>query len=264
MQYWEDELMAPLFKSFIPAAFLDAWTRGQYVIGPRTLDYQYAGLALVLRGFYRYDVEWTVSGNNSVEHRFGGYAVVYIKDNELNVTGFRIYNTTPGERTPLLWKSVFSRFIDNAHGRTELYFPYRTFPETELQGEAEKLGQPSSKKILDDLENQIMDGDEITVRGLPSTLYRSLSQLSDSELLDKIGGPMAEPRLRGLCMLEAPSPNRAPCSAASDAKWDLRLEGKNYGVVVGQPIEGTVVFRRLSERLIEKIELTRSYGSQGC
>lgn len=257
--------MAPLFKSFIPAAFLDAWTRGQYVIGPRTLDYQYAGLALVLRGFYRYDVEWTGSGNDNAEHRFGGYAVVYIKDNELNVTGFRIYNTMPGERTPLLWKSVFSRFIDNVHGRTELYFPYRTFPETEFQGQAETSEESRIfKHGLDDIEEQIMAADEVSARDLPSTLYCSLLQLSDTEFSKKMGGPMAEPRLRGLCMLEAPLPVQASQPAEAEAKWDLRFEGKNYGVVVGQPIEGTVVFRRLSELFLEKIELTRPHASNGC
>jgi hypothetical protein len=234
--------MAPLFKSFIPAAFLDAWTRGQYVIGPRTLDYQYAGLASVLRGFYRYDVKWKGSGSENIEHRFGGYAVLYIKDNELNVTGFRIYNTKPGERTPLLWKSVFSRFVDNDHGRTELYFPYRTFPGPDIGKETGPSAETClSRKDLDRLEDRVMAADEPGTDDLSSMLYSWLSQLSDSELSDKVREPM-EPKLRGLCMLEAPLPARAPWPEEPAAKWDLHLEGRNYGVVVGSPSRGRSAF----------------------
>jgi hypothetical protein len=93
--------MAQLFKSFIPAEFLDSWTRGQYVIGPRTLDYQYAGLALIFRGFYRYDV-WRMR-NEDREDLFGGYVAVDIQDNELNFAGFRLYSrdNAADERTPL-------------------------------------------------------------------------------------------------------------------------------------------------------------------
>jgi hypothetical protein len=255
--------MAPLFKSFIPVAFLDAWTRGQYVIGPRTLDYQYAGLALVLRGFYRYDVNWKGSGNDHVVHRFGGYATVYIQDNELNVVGFRMYNTKEGERTPLIWKSIFSRFIDNIHGSTEIYFPYRSFPEVDIGNEI-RYPTPScmSEEGLDRLEDKIMAADQQRASKLPPLLYCTLALLSDAELANKIRAPMVEPKLRGLCMLEAPVLTRLLENL--DAKWDLQLKGMNYGVVVGQPIEGTVLFRRLSERFLESIELTRPHESQGC
>jgi hypothetical protein len=75
--------MAELFKSFIPTEMLEAWARGQYVIGPRTLDYRYAGLALMLQGFYRYDV----SNEETDATLFGGYAAVYIQDNELHLAG---------------------------------------------------------------------------------------------------------------------------------------------------------------------------------
>ena len=135
--------MAQLFKSFIPGEFLDAWMRGRYVIGPRTLDYRYAGLALILRGFYRYDVwvESKVTDNNPTAAKletpkwgqraasghnglFGGYAALYIKDHELSLAGFRVYACREDEETPLFWKSVFSRFVENQEGKTELYFPY--------------------------------------------------------------------------------------------------------------------------------------------
>jgi hypothetical protein len=125
--YREEKLMAQLFKSFIPVEFLDAWTRGQYVIGPRTLDYQYAGLGLILSGFYRYDV-WH-EPNGMQEDLFGGYAAIYIKDNELHLAGFRVYarDAHTSEQPPLFWKSVFSRFTDDLSGNMDLYFPYQIF-----------------------------------------------------------------------------------------------------------------------------------------
>ena len=124
--------MTPLFKSFIPAEFLESWTRGQYVIGPRTLDYQYAGLALILRGFYRYDV-WEQGQDDKAGALFGGYAVAYVRDNELNFAGFRLYaRDVEGEQTPLFWKSVFSRFVQNVDDKTELYFPYHVFMEGQI------------------------------------------------------------------------------------------------------------------------------------
>jgi hypothetical protein len=114
--------MAQLFTSFIPGEFLDAWIRGQYVIGPRTLDYQYAGLALILRGFYRYDVwaESKISNADPTKARektqtsgerttgedseiFGGYAAVYVKNNELSLAGFRVYACSKTEKTPLFF-----------------------------------------------------------------------------------------------------------------------------------------------------------------
>ena len=94
----------------------------------------------MLRGFYRYDV-LDAQDNQPL---FGGYAVAAIQDKELTFAGFRVYasGNTQGEQTPMFWKSVFSKFIDNNYkygadvsshfhntSNTELYFPYYVFLE---------------------------------------------------------------------------------------------------------------------------------------
>ena len=131
--------MAQLFKSFIPSEFLDAWMRGQYVIGPRTLDYQYAGFALILRGFYRYDVQPKSASGGELKGAFGGYAAAYLKNNELNFAGFRVYENGNSEDIPLFWKSVFSRFHSNEDNKTELYFPYHIYRNRKASIDSTKI-----------------------------------------------------------------------------------------------------------------------------
>lgn len=258
--------MAQLLKSFIPAEFLEAWARGRYVIGPRTLDYQYAGLALMLRGFYRYDVLDDQDKDN--KPIFGGYAVASIPDKELTFAGFRIY----GEESLMFWKSVFSRFIENNYNHdtedtnephddnnTELYFPYYVFrnkTQTLRRQMRTAINALSSScntiKDLNDLETNIMDAGESVVDDngsdmRPRHLYEILS-----ELFERADDPAGQPTLQGLCMFDSiPSSRLRQRSIATTS--DLELKGKNYGVV-GHAIQGTVTFRRLSERFLETLE----------
>ena len=244
--------MTQLFKSFVPVEFLDAWMRGDYVIGPRTLDYQYAGLALVLQGLYRYYVQKIVTTGrphatgagqqpdkaNSVE-LFGGYAVAHIRDNELKIEGFRIYASDSGEQIPLFWKSVFSKFIEE-ESRRNLYFPYHTFQGRSASSNEHRHNTIKSLTSATSLGPQYLDKIE---SDNPSDLYELLSELCE----DVVVGPAEQPQLRGLCVLTVPSGPRKS-HTKKDANWDLELTGNNYGVYgsVNNPISGTVKFERLS------------------
>jgi len=249
--------MAQLFKSFIPVEFLDSWTRGQYVIGPRTLDYQYAGLALIFRGFYRYDV-WRMR-NEDREDLFGGYVAVDIQDNELNFAGFRLYSrdNAADERTPLFWKSVFSRFIDNETGSTDLYFPYHIFrdrPASSSQAAGEVIRsfaqRCSGPHDLDEIEQYIMHAETNASADQLLPVHRVLS-----ELCERVDDPAGKPELRGLCMLTRPPGSRRQQQDKRDPRWDLVLDGANYGVLIDNPILGTVQFKRLSEGFLKKVDL---------
>jgi hypothetical protein len=262
--------MTQLFKSFIPGEFLEAWARGQYVIGPRTLDYQYAGLALMLRGFYRYDV-LDVQDNVPL---FGGYAVADILAKELTFAGFRVYasGTTKGEQTPMFWKSVFSRFVNNDHAHdddaaakvgnntnTELYFPYYVFPQKMDYVARQTRASINSftdacrnKDNLDNVEMTIMrNGDTNHDDDASSPLPRLLYEIF-LELFARAGQPAGEPALRGLCMFGSISGSRLQQRHTQNIS-DLELTGQNYGVV-GHAIQGAVTFRRLTERFLETIE----------
>jgi hypothetical protein len=258
----EKVVMAQLFKSFIPVEFLDAWLDGDFVLGPRTLDYQYAGLALGLQGFYRYFVRGTIpepvqpavmgqlAEPAQVDDRpaepdkcqqakpelFGGYAVVHIQDNELKLEGFRIYASDQREQMPLFWKSVFSRFTEEDRGR-KLYFPYHTFPDRSI-------------KPLDVTESagpQYLDKIETTK---PQELCELLSKLCEN----RAAGTAEQAQLRGLCALEVPQ--FFSRSAGPGRKWDLQLKGKNHGVygeINNNPISGTVKFQRLTRESLERL-----------
>jgi hypothetical protein len=258
--------MTQLLKSFIPAEFLEAWARGQYAIGPRTLDYQYAGLALMLRGFYRYDV--LDDQDKDQKPIFGGYAVAAIQDKELTFAGLRVY----GEESPMFWKSVFSKFVDNTYtGRaddtdhryndsnTELYFPYYIFRQT-INGLNRQMRDCmnafvtscKTKDDLDTLEMNILEtgdlvADDTTSDMRPRQLYGILS-----ELFEHGADLEGEPTLQGLCMF-ACIPSSRPRQRNTATTCDLELTGKNYGVV-GHAIQCAVTFRRLSERFLDTLE----------
>jgi hypothetical protein len=241
--------MAQLFSSFIPSEFLDAWIRGHYVIGPRTLDYQYAGLALTLRGFYRYDVRENVPTQPKKE-LFGGYVVAYIRSNQLNFAGFRLYSSTEREKPPLFWRSPFSRFVEE-DGDRKLYFPYHVFAERppslidhrcraikSLGLSLASAEASQGRSYLDGIEDK-----------KPDDLFELLMELSEETVDD----PVRNPELRGLCTLTVPSSSDIYQRNKSDRKWDLVLTGNNYGVLADNPISGTVEFRRLKESYLDEL-----------
>jgi hypothetical protein len=245
--------MAQLFSSFIPSEFLDAWIRGHYVIGPRTLDYQYAGLALTLRGFYRYDVKENVFAQQQKE-LFGGYVVAYIRNNQLNFAGFRLYSAAKLEKPPLFWRSPFSRFVEE-DGDRKLYFPYHVFRErrpslidhrcTAIRSLASAKAS-QGRSYLDGIEDK--RGDD---------LFELLMELSE----ETVGDPVKNPELRGLCTLTVPSSSDVYGRNKSDPKWDLMLTGNNYGVLADNPISGTVEFRRLKESFLDALSPKESEKS---
>jgi len=248
--------MAQLFKSFIPSEFLDAWMRGQYVIGPRTLDYQYAGFALILRGFYRYDVQPKSASGGERKGAFGGYAAAYLKNDELNIAGFRVYDDGNPKEVPLFWKSVFSRFHnDDKDGQIKLYFPYNIYPDLipmRIRRAYPDMDKSDSDKLtlmkkfakscrdgphLDDIEKEIMERGESH-----STPVRYILE----ELAINASEPIGDPKLRGLCMLKLGEP------PLDGARYDLLLTGENYGVDVSN--FGTVDFKRLARSFLEKVD----------
>jgi hypothetical protein len=268
--YWEDARMTQLLNSFIPAEFLEAWARGQYVIGPRTVDYQYAGLALMLRGFYRYDV----LDVRDKKPLFGGYAVAAILDKELTFAGFRVYasDTIQGAQTPMFWKSVFSKFIDNKYNsgadlaaqcynssNTELYFPYYIFlQKMDYLNRQTRTSINSftaackTKDNLDTLETKIMRTDDISPDDKASDTRPCQLLGILSELFEHAGNPAGQPTLQGLCMFDS-IPVSRPRQRNMANTFELELTGQNYGVV-GQAIQGTVTFRRLSEGFLDTLE----------
>jgi hypothetical protein len=244
--------MAQLFKSFIPSEFLDAWMRGQYAIGPRILDYQYAGFALILRGLYRYDVQPKNVSGGELKGAFGGYAAAYLRNNELNFAGFRVYENGHSEDVPLFWKSVFSRFHSDEDNKIKLYFPYHTYRGRKASIDSDKLRSITElskfckgRVHLNELETEIMSGS----KRYSIPVYFILEELS-ANASERLG----DPELRGLCMLDfgpAFDVNLRPKDDRASS-CDLLLTGENYGVDVSN--FGTVEFRRLARSFLEKVD----------
>jgi hypothetical protein len=200
----------------------------------------------MLQGYYRYDV----SNEDSNTPLFGGYAAIYIQDNELHLTGWRIYSEIEGEQIPLFWRSIFTRFIDNIDGKTELYFPYHTF-------EVENSGDGNVARVrradLDTIEDTVIRTGIADVNQ-PLNIYQVISNLASGPPEVKI-----KPALRGLCTLEIPY--RRDDQRGDNLTWDLVLNGGNYGLLVGFPIRSSTVYKRLTRSSLENIERSAEQGS---
>ena len=208
---------------------------------------------------------WEQGQDDKAGALFGGYAVAYVRDNELNFAGFRLYaRDVEGEQTPLFWKSVFSRFVQNVDDKTELYFPYHVFMEGQIShDEATCEGINSFAKsakghheYLDKIERQIFKQQEVDPLGLLQ-LFTVLSELSN-----RVDDRRGTPSLRGLCML-GPMPGSCPESQdAEDILSDFTLQGQNYGMI-GRPIQGAVIFRRLKKTFLENVDPVRNSNGGG-
>ena len=253
--------MTSLLNNLIPTEFVQAWRRGEYLLGAQnSLDYQYAGWALTLRGYYRYEV-----CNKEEMLQFGGYTVVDVKRGDLYLAGIRFPIKPDQDDRPIFWETVFSKFQDSeAADIPEIYYLAKLYDQSSSE-RMDKAVQPLKNKFGYFRMKANNNAFQLAEEEAHSELWKVLHYISEISLQDidvrksKSNVSRDDKKcntgthgFRGLCRVR-PEPDKVP--EDGDKHCDLIVSGDYYGVL-GSPFltEGKVTLKRFSESYLRNLD----------
>lgn len=272
--------MKKLLSTIVPPEIIDSWIRGEYLIGTRRgTGYDFIGWALMLRGFYRYEVHKSAPNaepsaamqseqpeilgpSDTLTHC--GYCAVDLLEGDLFFSGLRLH-TVPGVATehalkpaPSLWVSLFSKFQEapstgsqETPDAPDLYFVHKTFKNRDSEPArkaAHRIRTTILSKYYAGVGGRVDDGsfqDDASLKGITHVeepeLRRLLQYLQQDFAADKeeIEAETQE-GIRGLVRLDLSRREDRLAEPGSD----MLIPGE-YGAVGGVGLTGEARFYRL-------------------